>query len=220
MERFKDLEWVGGLKNLPPIIIGGVGGIGSYLALYLSRQELDLILFDNDIIDNTNMSGQHYFYNEINTLKTEAIAKQIKDFSDIDVETYGFYDKNSVASPIMFSAFDNMKARKIMFHNWKSQEDRMIYIDGRLNAESFEIYLITPKNEDKYENKYLFDDEEAEEPLCTMKATTHCGAIIAGFMTAGFVNYVTNTHLKFNMRELPFKLSYDLELFNQTIYEI
>jgi len=217
MERFKDLEWFSEVESTSPVIVGGVGGIGSFLALWLSRLPLKLILFDNDTIDKTNMSGQHYRYEDIGLRKTRAVADQISSFSNQIVGTKGVYDTDSVATPVMFAAFDNMKARKVFFENWKQQSNRMVLIDGRMLAESFQIYIVTPENEELYEKEHLFSDDEAAaaQEACSARATTHCGAAISSFMVGAFTNYLSNKKLGINMREVPFKLSYHLDLFHQ-----
>ena len=63
----------------------------------------------------------------------------------------------------------------------------------------------------------LFEDSEVEEERCSMKATSHCGAIVAGYMVSVFNNYVANVLEKGNFREVPFKMYYDLPTLTNTI---
>ena len=216
IQRFSTIEWAEPAVNTPVLIVGA-GGIGSYLALWLSRMQLQITLMDNDVIDETNMSGQHYNTDDIGKPKVEAIAEQIENFSNCEVRAInGLFDENTPTFPIMFSAVDNMKTRKTMFDAWKKRKDREVFIDGRMTAENIQVYIVTKGREKEYE-KHLFSDEEVPDLLCTARATTHCGAMIASLMTAGFTNYITNRTMKKQFRETPLKLEYFLELFVQKV---
>ncbi len=50
--RFSDASWANSLQH---IVVGGVGGIGSYVSFFLSRIGHTLYLYDMDSIDETNM---------------------------------------------------------------------------------------------------------------------------------------------------------------------
>lgn len=207
--RFEDLEWYGEPED---IIVGGAGGIGSWLILFLSRIGHNLYVFDFDEIDNTNFGGQLYPISHLGKNKVESIKQTVEDFCGEDlVEAFGKFDEETMASEIMFSSFDNMEARKIMFNKWKELPDRRVFIDGRMQAEYFEVYAVTPGREDEYE-KTLFDDDEVEDLPCSAKSTTHCGAMCGSTMVAMFNNFITNEQDE-NSRELPFKYSISLQLF-------
>ena len=128
--RFSDAKWFqAGPKD---IIIGGTGGIGSWVALFLSRIGHNLYLFDNDTVEEVNMAGQLYKTTQIGINKADATKSNIFEFCGAtNVETLGLYSESSETSPIVFSCFDNMAARKLMFEKWKAQEDRVCFVDGR-----------------------------------------------------------------------------------------
>jgi Fe-S oxidoreductase len=90
----------------------------------------------------------------------------------------------------------------------------------RLLAESFEIFVVTNDTEriEKY-RKHLFDDSEVEELACTLKATTHCGAMIASMMVGMYNNFLTNLYYKEQVRDLPFHVIYDMALVNLQILD-
>lgn len=207
--RFSDADW---FHPGIPVVVGGAGGIGSWLTFFLARQECKIFLHDFDEVDETNLGGQLYGTNYIGTYKAEAMSDIAKTFCNNEsVKNMGKFDDESFASPIMFSAFDSMTARKAMFEKWKAQSNREIFIDGRMLAESGMVFAVLKGREEKYE-KELFDDSEVEEQACSLKATSHCGAFIASIMTATFNNYVTNVKRKSNFREVPFKTSFGLDL--------
>lgn len=214
--RFQDALWYN-----PDFVIraaiGGVGGIGSWLTLMLSRAGFKLILYDFDTIDETNMAGQLYPTSAIGGTKTRAITGTCRDFGcENEIIAFGAFTAISHGIPIMFSAFDNMGARKLFFESWKKQKERQVYIDGRMLAESGQVFFVTPGREAAYEEQ-LFADGEVKDQPCSMKATSHCGAHIASIMMAGFTNWITNTKLAGDIREVPFKIEFELPLLNWTL---
>jgi hypothetical protein len=62
-----------------------------------------------------------------------------------------------------------------------------------------------------YENT-LFDDNEIPQAPCTLKATSHCGALIASLMTSQITNYITNLDDKNMERTLVKRLDFNLPL--------
>lgn len=207
--RFSDAPWA---DSLHTITIGGVGGIGSWVSLFLARIGHTLNLFDMDSIDETNMAGQLYSISQIGVNKAEAIKTNIANFCGEEnvVMVNTMFDENSNVSPIMFSCFDNMAARELMFNKWKAQENRVIFIDGRMLAEVGNVFIVLPGDEEKYQ-KTLFADSEVKDAPCSFKATSHCGAFIASIMVSALNNHLAN--LKFpNIRELDFQIDFELPL--------
>jgi len=139
--RFKDALW---FKRKPRnISIGGLGGTGSWTALFLSRLLIKqdvLHLYDDDNFDITNMAGQFVSHTEIDQLKVIAISKLLDLFSPNKYtrrEHRNKFTESSYATEVMFSCFDNMLARTTMFEKWCAYESKEIFIDQRLEAESF-----------------------------------------------------------------------------------
>ena len=187
-ERFKEAAWFG--MNELPVVVGGVGGIGSWVALLLSRTGCNLIIYDMDIVEEINMAGQLYSTDSIDQLKIDAVTDIVDKFSPgTEIDSFEEYDEEGMVTPIMFSCFDNMKARKQMFENWKKQEDRELFIDGRLLAEHYQVFAVRKGQEEEYE-KHLFSDDEVEEAPCSYKQTSHYAAGIASKMVACYTNYL------------------------------
>jgi len=206
--RFRDASWFEKVdKFVIPIIIGGAGGIGSWLTLFLSRMlppASYIILYDFDRVEEVNMAGQLFRTQDIGKLKVTAIKEIVKDFSGYERVTVqpDRYDGESLRSPVMFSCFDNMVARKDMFENWLQEAEKYpdsIFIDGRLNAEQFQVFYVTLENALQYKNKYLFSDDEVDDTNCSYKQTTHFAAAIAAKMVQGFTGFLDPSY------ELPFK---------------
>src|SRR6056297_3172195 len=212
--RFKALEWAEEASNKTVMIIGA-GGIGSWLSLFIARIGSEIFIFDGDNVDNTNMSGQHYSIEDVGRNKAELVVQQGKKFSkNDDIYNFGNYDKDSPSNEIVFSCLDNMHTRKLAFEKWKDLPDRKLFIDGRMLAESIQIFAVQKGQEKAYE-KTLFADESVPDLQCSAKATTHCGALIASKMTGIFTNFVFNEVLGEDFREVPFRLYYDIDLMHQ-----
>jgi hypothetical protein len=119
-------------------------------------------------------------------------------------------------SPISISCFDNMKARKIMFNNWKKNEERLLLIDGRMTAEGIQIFTATKETENNYE-KTLFEDSEVQDAPCSFKATSHTGAMIGSLITGIVNNYVTNNALKLKYKRSARKIRVSISFINVCI---
>lgn len=207
--RFSSAPWFG--AGSLEIIIGGVGGIGSWVALFLGRIGHQLYLFDDDTVDTTNLAGQFYRLAQTGSAKTTAVADNVQEFAGIWPEEMGRFTEDSAACPIMFSCFDSMSARKLMFEKWAAQEDRQVFIDGRMLAETGMVFVVQKGQEDMYRSE-LFDDGEVEDADCSYKATSHCGAFIASLMVAGLNNYLTNVIAEDDIRVVQFRTDFELPL--------
>ena len=229
--RFKDAPWFP--TEEVHCIVGGSGGIGSWLTLLLARATFTPIIYDFDTIEEHNMGGQLFPKRLIGKTKVEALKEVVKDFADTEIIANNEkYQEDSMSHHYVFSAFDNMKARKDMFAAWKEyvkewEEDRAviesvsendeditvlppfvpIFIDGRLTAEQLQIFCVTPDKIEEYE-KHLFDDSEVEDAPCTMKQTSHSAAMIASHMVAFFTNHYTNNMVGEKDRNIPFFWEY------------
>lgn len=230
--RFKDAIWFP--TEEVHCIVGGTGGIGTWLTLLLARATFIPIVYDFDIIEEHNMGGQLFPKRLIGKPKVESLKEIVKDFTDTEITINNErYQKDSMSHHYVFSAFDNMKARKDMFEAWKEyvkdwreyidtiknldEESNTtfpfvpIFIDGRLTAEQLQIFCVTPDKIEEYE-KHLFDDSEVEDAPCTMKQTSHSAAMIASHMVGFFTNHYTNNVVKDKDRNIPFLWEYFIPL--------
>ncbi len=226
--RFKDAPWFP--KEETNVIIGGAGGIGSWLTLMLSRAGFFPIVYDFDRLEEHNLAGQLYTKSDAEAMvpKVDALKGLCKQFADTDITVMNErYTKDSMSHHYVFSAFDNMQARKDMFNAWceyvkewkefqdiavMSEETNInitepIFIDGRLTAEQMQIFCVTPDKIEEYE-KHLFDDTEVQDAPCTMKQTSHSAAMIASHMVGFFTNHMTNNAVKDKDRTVPFFWEY------------
>lgn len=209
--RFQGLDWYS-QDNAPVVVVGGAGGIGSWLSFFLARANFNVTLSDFDTVEKHNIGGQLFKRSQIGKYKAEAVGRNVSEFSTNTINAQIVKITEETAThEFMFSAFDNMDARRAMFKVWKrswNSMNRPIFIDGRLNAEQFQIFCVTPENADEYERMHLFNDSEVEDAPCSAQQTTHTAAMIAGHMVGFFTNHITNINLREEVREIPFMYEY------------
>lgn len=217
LTRFKDATWLGQKEN---IIVGGAGGISSWLTLMLARANFMPVVYDFDMLEEHNLGGQLFPVSGIGKPKVEVLADMVKSFSDVDISILEErYDRHSMTAEWVFSGFDNMMARTDMFSIWEEyvfslpevDRHRCIFIDGRLLAEQIQIFCVVgskPDDMKKYRTDLLFLDSDVVDGPCTMKQTSHAAAIIAGMMTGFFTNHVHNVRTKSLTRTVPFSHEY------------
>ena len=204
--RFKGSDWFD--ISYTSCIVGGCGGIGSWLTLFLKRANFSPIVYDFDYVEEHNLGGQLFGHEHIKSPKVEAINNVVRQFCSRSINTFQEDISNAIEMPFCFSAFDNMEARKEMFKIWKKtfkySDSDPILIDGRLNMEYFQIFSVTKKTMNLYEKKYLFEDNEVIKQSCTQQQTTHVAAMIASYMVAIFTNHISNIKKEENYRKVPF----------------
>lgn len=202
--RFKDAPWIDQHQD---ILIGGAGGIGSNTAYNLARSvSAKIFIVDNDIVSEHNVGTQFFNRNNINAKKVHSVDLNVKFFDCLGtIVPIPTKIDDSCYRPISIAAFDNMAARKQLFDIWKSHDDRMLFIDGRLNATLYEVYSVIPGREYQYEET-LFDDNNADDGECTFKQTSHFGMLIGSRITQIVCNFLSNLKEGMDITVIPFKV--------------
>lgn len=203
--RFSGAPWYQKVQE-QHITLAGVGGIGSHVAFQLSRQNpASMLIYDNDIVELTNMAGQLYGTSSIGHSKVDATADNLREFSgyiNVTCIDQPFVEGSDITD-IAVCGFDNMIARRRFFQTWKKHvtskptEDhrKCLFIDGRMSVDEIQIFTIVGDDKyhlSKYEEEYLFDDSEAEATVCSNKQTSFVAGIIGGLITNIFTNFVAN----------------------------
>ena len=222
--RFSSAIWYGNIQK-KTVILAGVGGIGSYVGFLLARMKpASMFIYDDDIVEAVNMSGQLYGQSDLGRTKVSALAEMIRNYAGYS-SVFAINERftnESEASDIMICGFDNMAARRLFFNKWvnhvqsKPEEERKncLFIDGRLAAEEFQVLCIKGDDEyniNRYNNEFLFSDAEADETICSYKQTTFCANMIASYMVNLFVNFCANQCEPLIDRDLPFLTTYNAE---------
>ena len=223
--RFRGADWFALISGLT-VVLAGVGGIGSYVGFLLSRLSIhNLIMFDPDTVEATNMSGQLYCREDIGRPKVTALTQMINHYSNhYGVMAYNCRFSTLYCYPkIILCGFDNMVARETTFQAWlnfvnnmpSEKKSECLFIDGRLAAEEFQILCIRGDdtyNIKRYKEEYLFTEEQAEVTQCSYKQTAFCANMIASCMVNLLVNFIANQCDPLIPRNLPFFTYYNGEL--------
>lgn len=222
--RFSSAIWYKAIQS-KTVTLAGVGGIGSYVGFLLGRMKPKYIfVYDPDVVEAANMSGQLYSRHNIGEYKVHSLARMVADYASY----YGItsfqerFTNESEPTDIMICGFDNMNARRLFFNKWlqhveskpENKRGKCLFIDGRLAAEEFQVFAI--QGDDvrarvEYNNKWLFADYEADETICSYKQTTFMANMIASIMVNVFVNFVANECNPLMPRDVPFLTQYSAD---------
>ena len=222
--RFSGAEWYNEIQK-KSIIVAGCGGIGSNCAFQLARMRpASIVLYDDDIVETVNMAGQLFSRNDVGKAKVDAMLDMISLYTNMQ-NIYALrqrFEPNTEAGDIMICGFDNMSARKIFFEAWKNHVYRKpeeyrkncLYLDGRLSIDVLQVLCITGDdftNMARYENEYLFSDEDADATVCSMKQTTYLACMIGSVMVNLFTNWAAGLLDPIMPYDLPFFTEYDAQ---------
>lgn len=222
--RFSGAMWYDEIRN-KKVLIAGIGGIGSHTALQIGRMcPATIYLYDDDMVERGNMSGQMYGNSQVGMPKVDAMSSTLAEFTSAKC-VYSIAEKfTSSTDPcnIMICGFDNMNARMSFYSAWKkhvegkddSERERCLYIDGRLSINMLQVLCITgadKANMDRYEKEFLFSSSEVEHTVCSLKQTTYMASMIGSIITNLFTNFVADTLKPDFPCSLPFFTAYDAE---------
>lgn len=225
--RFRGLDWFPEKQFGHHAIVGGCGGIGSWLCLFLAKSGYNFQVHDPDTIELHNLGGQFFKLSDIGRHKVTSVLSHIRTlgckgiYSGLSKRIESDFNLNYSVFAV-FSAFDNMDARKTLFNAFKEKEECNIFIDGRLEAENFQVFCVLKSDENAiktYEEEYLFNSSEVEDVPCTMKQTSHIAAMIASTMVSLFNNCMSNQNNGMKIRNVPFLTTFSGPAFSMKNYE-
>ena len=116
------------------VAICGLGGLGSNIAISLSRVGVkNLLVVDYDIVDITNINRQNYFLQDLGKYKTDAIEYWIKNINPYIsvVKINKKLDESNVldilsGADIIVEAFDDAKAKAMLVNNILTNTDKVV----------------------------------------------------------------------------------------------
>lgn len=208
--RFRGAAWIDTPQDILQI---GLGGIGCQTATNLLACGHKLTIYEFDTIESHNCIPQGYFKQYIGFKKLTAFAAQMltmfgKSAIKNLVSLHAKFDESSIIKPVTIVAVDNMATRKLAFEKWKTQEDRELFIDGRLLAETYHLFCVQKGQEERYEST-LFSDDEVAPTMCTYQQTRYVAGILAGRITQSINNFSIGI-------DVPFREEYQGILFTLT----
>ncbi len=107
------------------VAVAGCGGLGSNAAVALVRGGVGhLILIDHDIVEPSNLNRQHYFLDDIDRLKVEALADHLRRINpavglELWARRIGPRDVAAlVGADLLVEAFDRAEAKRWLLEAW------------------------------------------------------------------------------------------------------
>jgi len=180
------------------INIIGSGAIGSFTALSLAKMGFtNLTVFDDDIVDTENLSGQFFRHSDVGKPKVTALKELIFDFTGETIEVINDRWNGAKLDGIIISAVDSMEARKQIFDaHYKKAFNTKLVIDSRMGAQTSMLYTYNPLSivEGESYEKSLYSDSEAVQEPCTAKATAYCALGLSSYVCSVIKEYVVNNN--------------------------
>ena len=193
-------------KLLDKITVIGLGGIGSSVVTLLSIMGFNEIIgYDDDTLEEHNLSSTTYPHSSLGAPKVDAALKQAQDYSG--GETYfraknERWDASKGLTNKVITCLDNMDTRMEVYEEWRSNKsaENKFLIDLRMSALSLEMITISNRavngsfevdGQEIYEKHWVPDHDIPDEP-CTMKHTIFSSSVIAGLGVSQVFNCVGN----------------------------
>lgn len=153
-----------------PIKIIGAGSVGSFTALSLAKMGAKMIeVWDDDIIDEVNISNQFYRMADVGEYKVDALQELISYIEDVSIiaNPEKYTGSEEKLNGIVITALDSMIPRKRIWDSIKGKDDVELFIDPRMGGRVARIFAVNPKTGiEKYE-KTLYSDDESAPERCT-----------------------------------------------------
>ncbi len=168
----------------------GVGGIGSATVLTLAKMGVEnLTIFDDDVLEEHNISNQTYPYTAVGSPKVHAMRELVMYMEGFPIEAKN-QKYEGCNSEVVISGVDSMKSRAEIWE--KLSENNKFYIDARMGGEQLVIYCIDLQNEEDVEfyKTTLHSDDEAEPIPCTERAIIYNTMGIASHISASLKRYI------------------------------
>lgn len=175
------------------IILIGVGGIGSNLALNLAKMGArNIEVWDDDTLEEHNISNQMYPSSFVGKPKAEGCAEFIHFMEGYRPEYFEEKFRESMGhedDAIYIVGVDSMSARSGIWDRLK-EKPFGLFIDCRMGATSAQINVVSPSNREWYAGT-LYSDADAVDLPCTARSTIYAPSFISATVcsqVASFVN--------------------------------
>jgi len=118
--------------------IAGVGGLGSNCAIALARSGIGkLIIADYDVVSESNLNRQYYFFDQIGQIKVFALKENIQRINpEMNIETHNLkidelnFSHIFSACDIIVEAFDKASEKKMLIECVLSEFPEIPIISG------------------------------------------------------------------------------------------
>ena len=166
------------------VTVIGTGSVGSFVVLTLSKMGIKNIeVWDDDIIEEHNLSNQFYPNASVGMLKVEALKDMIREMTGeiLTVNKDRFEWGRILGYPdIVISAVDSIVARREIWKSILNNLNVKLYIDARMGGELMRIFTVRGQEDYSfYENSLK---EEGIQLPCTERTIIYNVTIISGLV--------------------------------------
>ena len=138
------------LKNKKVLMIGA-GALGNFMGLGLAMAGIgELIIFDKDVVEETNLNRQPFFYNSVGRSKVPALIRELRKINHkvkytgieefIDLSYENFFRNNKI--DLIVDCVDNDKARALL--NYYSNKYKIPLISSATAHNSGHVNVSVP----------------------------------------------------------------------------
>ncbi len=184
-----------------PVTLIGVGGIGSnVLPLILRFGVGRLTIWDDDVVEEVNLSTQQHTVASLGKSKAATAAETVRAVNPdtvLDWHPRRFCTQDALDG-IIISGVDSGKSRMDIWHAIERFRDRIpLYIDGRLSRrhpEWLQLFTVNPSDEEVVAayREFLFSDEGLPEHPRSERPAVHTPYLLAGLIGANLARWVQN----------------------------
>lgn len=194
--RMSQAPWLSTENFDSRVHLVGLGGIGSWAMLALSKMGVWVHGYDMDTVEDHNIGGQLYGPGHDGMSKSGAMLNICSMLSDdfnttaTNLEVKDFSKLQDAR--IVALAVDSMRVRKQLYDSWKKSSIPH-FIDVRMSSEVIHGYVVgrDEQSMSRYEAS-LFDDDAIPDEDCTFKATTYCGMMAGSVLASAVANILFN----------------------------
>lgn len=200
--RYKSIMPPERLSSIDATVVG-VGAIGRQIAIQLATIGVGSIrLLDHDNVEDVNFGAQGYFPSDLGKPKVKATADLLKQING-DVKLFTQKEKflpGDFIDGVVFSCVDDMSAREAIIDGFEKTVDladaekmkNNVFIDGRMSAEVFRIFVVYDPNSLAYYRKTLFSNRDGFQASCTSRTTFYSASAAASFMILQLSKWMRN----------------------------
>jgi len=196
--------------NRHPVVIIGVGAIGSHLAEMLTKlgvQQFTLIDFDE--VDTINLGVQGFYESEVGLPKVDAVRTRlvaIQHQTRVTIHNEEYRPHMIPTEAVVFCCVDSIKTRRQIFRHF-CEKDWAVFFDGRMAAESLQVFCVERSSEAMSNYRAtLFPSHEAYQESCTARATIYSASMAAAILCAQYkrwaMHQAPDPHIQFDLLSL------------------
>lgn len=183
-----------------PVVIIGVGAVGSFAAYALSSLGCaNISVYDPDKVEIHNTAYSFYPDKFVKKSKVEALSKVIKYFkkNNVELKTHPekFLDQSLPQESIVIVLVDDMDTRiEIWQKRIKNNSDVFLYIEGRMSLDTYRLYTIRPceKTDIAFYESHLYPDKEAYQETCARRSIIYTPMGLTSEIACNLKKFVRN----------------------------